>query len=116
MIQNYYFRSAGYLEIQTKTIDSNIRVNAPLASFGLQRRSININKPISLGPIYGFRPQQKITRAIFTNTHRSLVSEKVIGDFNFATDALDKSPPHNNNEKICEKWIEIIEKHQLTDK
>jgi len=45
-----------------------------------------------------------------------LVSEKVIRDFNFATDALDKSPPHNNNEKICEKWIEIIEKYQLTDK
>ena len=45
-----------------------------------------------------------------------MVSEKVIRDFNFATDALDKSPPHNNNEKICEKWIEIIEKYQLTDK
>ena len=36
-------------------------------------------------------------------------------DFNFVTDALDRSPPHKDNNKISKKWTNITNKYNLID-
>jgi len=36
-------------------------------------------------------------------------------DFNFVTDALDRSPLHKDNNKISKKWTNITNKYNLID-
>ena len=39
----------------------------------------------------------------------------IIGDFNFVTDALDRSPPHKNNNRISESWTNTTSEYKLID-
>jgi len=52
-------------------------VNAPPASSGTWRRSINTNESMSLGLTHGSRPQNTIARAISTTVCRGLATERV---------------------------------------
>jgi len=36
-------------------------------------------------------------------------------DFNFVTNALDRSPPHKDNNQISESWINITNEYKLID-
>jgi len=77
MIRNYNLRSASCLEVQKRATDGDIRVNALSASPGTWRRSINTNKPMSLGSTHGSRPQNTTARAISTTICRGLATERV---------------------------------------
>jgi len=39
----------------------------------------------------------------------------ITGDFNFVTDALDRSPPHKDNNQISKSWTNIISEYKLVD-
>ena len=39
----------------------------------------------------------------------------ITGDFNFVTDALDRSLPHKDNNKISKKWTNITNEYNLID-
>jgi len=77
MLHKYNLRSAGHLEVQKETMDSDIRINALPASSGTWRRSINTNKPMSLGSTHGSRPQNTTARAISTTACRGSATEGV---------------------------------------
>ena len=40
----------------------------------------------------------------------------ITGDFNFVTGALDKSPPHKDNNRISASQTSIINKYKLIDR
>ena len=77
MLHKYNLRSAGCLEVQKETTDGDTGVNAPPASSGTWRRSINTNEPMSLGSTHGSRPQNTTARAISTTACRSSATERV---------------------------------------
>ena len=39
----------------------------------------------------------------------------ITGDFNFVTDALDRSPPHKDNNRVSESWTNTTSEHKLID-
>jgi len=77
MLHKYNLRSAGHLEAQQRATDGDIRVNAPPASSGTWKRSINTNEPMSLGSTHGSRPQYTTARAISTTACRGSATERV---------------------------------------
>jgi len=40
----------------------------------------------------------------------------ITGDFNFVTDALDRSPPHKDNNQISESWTNTTSEYKLIDR
>jgi len=77
-------------------MDSDIRVNTPFASPSTWRRSINTNKPISLGSTYGSRPQNTTARAISTTACRGLATEGVILESHRQITKENKTTPPMN--------------------
>ena len=77
MLHKYNLRSAGRLEVQKETTDSDTGVNTPSASSGTWRRSINTNEPMSLGSTHSSRPQNTTVRAISTTACRGSATEGV---------------------------------------
>jgi len=77
-------------------MDGDIGVNAPPASSGTWRRSINTNEPMSLGSTHGSRPQNTTARAISTTACRGSATEGVTLEPHKQTTIENKTTPPMN--------------------